>query len=115
MEPSRELSSIERIIIARTKGWMRDNNWKASDWAVAMIGEAGEYCNLVKKLNRLNAGIKDYKGETLDEIRAKMADELADVFVYLVLNAHYMDIDLEGAVNIKFNRDSEKRGLPERL
>lgn len=109
------LASLTRDITNRTANWMKDANWSLTDWTVAMMGEAGEFCNLVKKNNRLNAGIKDYKGETFEQIQAKMKDELADTFVYLILVAKAAQIDLEAAIIDKFNRDSEARGLPERM
>lgn len=89
-------------------------DWSLSDWAVAMIGEAGEACNVVKKLNRVRDGITgNTKSEA--ELRAQLGAELADTLIYLDLLAQRAGIDLGAAVVAKFNAVSERVGFPERL
>lgn len=61
----------------------------------ALAGEVGEAANLVKKVRR-----GDF---TLDEAREKIADELADVVIYVDLLAKAARIDLASAVERKFN------------
>ena len=63
-------------------------------WSNAIAGEVGEYCNLIKKFNR--GDIKtdlDFK-----KFRIDISNELADIFIYLVLNARFHLIDLESAI-----------------
>jgi NTP pyrophosphatase (non-canonical NTP hydrolase) len=51
------------------------SDWTVSDWYMAASGEMGEFANLAKKVLR-----GDF---TLDEVRGKLADELADVVIYV--------------------------------
>lgn len=75
------------------------DDWSETDWATALAGEVGEACNLLKKRRR---------GEDIPT--QEVADELADVMLYLDLLAARMGIDLEDAVKRKFNAVSERRG-----
>ncbi len=103
----------------RTKNILRserDWNHKLSDWSIAewgnaMAGEAGESCNVAKKILRLDMNIrqeladKDKAGYTKD-----LANELADTFLYLDLMAAAAGIDLEQAIINKFNLKSDQIG-----
>lgn len=90
------------------------SEWSLSDWFTATMGELGEAANVAKKLNRERDGIA---GNTVSEgqLRADLADEIADVAIYLDILAASEGIDLAAAVMAKFNRTSEKVGFPERL
>ncbi len=90
------------------------SDWSLSDWGVATAGELGEALNVVKKLNRERDGIT---GNTAsgDELREQLADELADVAIYLDIMAASEEIDLGAAIARKFNQTSVKVGFPERL
>lgn len=79
-----------------------------------MAGEAGEACNIVKKLNRERDGIIG-NTKSVDALRADLADEIADTLIYLDLLAAREGIDLAEAVITKFNTVSEKYKFPERL
>ncbi len=92
----------------------RLNSWSLSDWLTATCGELGDAANVVKKLNRVRDGIPG-NSETEPELRAKLADEIADTFIYLDLFAQAANVNLVDAVVAKFNRTSEKIGYPERL
>lgn len=73
-------------------------SWTPTDWACAMAGEAGEACNLIKKLRR---------GEV---VPAEMiAKELADVIIYADLLAARLGVDLGQSVCSKFNEVSDRR------
>lgn len=80
----------------------RCSHWTLADWGNSMAGEAGEACNVIKKIRR-----GDY---TVDEARGNLADELADVVVYLDLLAEAAGIDLGDAVARKFNKVSQRVG-----
>lgn len=86
------------------------DSWSLSDWAVAMIGEAGEACNIIKKLNRIRdeIGIANRPDPSLEQLKQDLADELADTITYIDLLAASAEIDLEKAVKDKFNRVSER-------
>jgi NTP pyrophosphatase (non-canonical NTP hydrolase) len=90
------------------------SEWSLSDWFTATMGELGEAANVAKKLNRERDGIA---GNTVSEtqLRADLADEIADVAIYLDILAASENIDLAAAIASKFNRTSEKVGFPERL
>lgn len=92
-------------------------SWSQSDWAVAIAGEAGEMCNVVKKLNRLRDGLVGNHGD--DESRtalvAKLGKELADVVIYCDLLAQREGMNLGVLVQEKFNEVSERNDFPERL
>jgi len=78
-------------------------DWSEERWALAMIGEAGEACNAVKKMIRG------------DGSREAVAEEAADVVIYLDLLLAKLGLSLHDAVRAKFNRTSEERGSPHRL
>jgi NTP pyrophosphatase (non-canonical NTP hydrolase) len=108
-----------------------NEDWTGADWSNAMNGEAGEAANVVKKLRRCETGLWDaqhYPGDSTnsqltsmdsitatEELRKKLAAELADTVIYADLLAHYYNIDLGHAVVTKFNKVSEAQGFPERL
>lgn len=75
------------------------DHWSLSDWAIALAGEAGEMCNLIKKKNR---------GEEVD-IR-QIGKEIADVVTYADLLASRLGLSLEDIVKQKFNEVSERKG-----
>jgi NTP pyrophosphatase (non-canonical NTP hydrolase) len=89
-------------------------SWSLSDWMTATLGELGEASNVAKKLNRIRDGIPGNK-ETETELRAALADEIADTFIYLDLLAQSQGINLEAAVVDKFNRTSAKIGYANTL
>ena len=91
------------------------SGWAGADWSNAMCGEAGEAANVVKKLRRAEAGMRGVLDGDEAELRAKLADEIADVYLYLDLLATYYGVDVPAAIVSKFNRVSELQGFPERL
>lgn len=110
------LSEVNR---ARRERWHIEpsQEWSGLEWAGAMCGEAGEAANIAKKLRRLETGVVlgVYDTLTRDVLIAKLADELADVVIYLDLLAGHYGIDVAQAVTEKFNRKSIEQGFPERL
>jgi len=89
--------------------------WNGADWSNAMCGEAGEAANVVKKLRRCECGLRGIGDPTEGELVSMLADEIADVFIYLDLLATYYGVDLPVAVVAKFNRVSERQGFSDRL
>jgi NTP pyrophosphatase (non-canonical NTP hydrolase) len=75
----------------------------------ATTGELGEAANLVKKLNRVRDGIPG-NAESPEQLRSQLADELADVAIYLDLMAQAAGFDLETIREAKFARTSRKIG-----
>lgn len=108
-------SAINRARCESPKGFNHAlGSWSMSDWFVATMGELGEAANIAKKLNRVRDGITG-NAETPDELRAALADELADAFIYLDLLAQSQGIVLAEAVISKFNRTSVKIGYPQEV
>lgn len=89
------------------------DSWSLSDWITATTGELGEAANIVKKLNRVRDGIPG-NAETPKELRAALADELADVAIYLDLLAQAAGFDLETIREAKFAKTSRRIGYTER-
>jgi NTP pyrophosphatase (non-canonical NTP hydrolase) len=89
--------------------------WSLSDWFTATMGELGEAANVAKKLNRIRDGMVGNGDATEEKLRADLADEIADVAIYLDILAASEGIDLGAAIARKFNATSEKVGFPERL
>ncbi len=78
--------------------------------AMELFGEAGEFANAMKKLERAKMGIV---GGTTDQQNAQ--DELADIVICCSLMAIRMGWDLEKIVARKFNATSEKHGFKTKL
>ena len=86
------------------------DSWSLSDWMTATAGELGEAANVIKKLNRVRDGIPGNK-ETPDELRSQLAEEIADVAIYLDLLAQAAGFDLETIREEKFTKTSKKNWL----
>jgi NTP pyrophosphatase (non-canonical NTP hydrolase) len=83
------------------------SDWSPAQWLQAVVGELGEYANLRKKCERGDL--------TPEEAKPMLADELADVVIYLDILAAQLGIDLGNAVMHKWNKTSEKVGAPLRI
>lgn len=83
-----------------TKAFAKCESWRVSDWFSAMIGEAGEFANLNKKVDR-----GDFP---LHEVRAELGKELADIVIYADILAYEIGVNLEHAVRDKFNEVSSR-------
>lgn len=89
----------------------------------ALVGEAGEFANIVKKIIRddmLTQEEKDHNDKVAKELgfmsmkhrRASMAaKELGDIIMYCGLAAEALRIDLDEAVIDKFNEVSRKMNI----
>lgn len=87
-------------------------SWSLSDWMTALTGEVGEAANIVKKMNRARDGIPG-NSETSEHLKEMLADELADIAVYLDLIVQAAGFDLEQIREQKFNKTSRKIGYKE--
>lgn len=111
-------SDVTRVNVTRCKRWHpgfpKDDEWVISDWSNAMAGEAGEVCNVVKKIRRVECNLPGNR-KPGPPLKAQLADEIADTFIYLDLLAFKAGVSLEQAVVHKFNIVSEELSMPERL
>jgi len=80
------------------------SDWSPGEWVCAVTGELGELANIIKKVRRGDVSV--------DDVRADIADELADVVCYLDILASQFGVDLGRAIVNKFNRVSERVGAP---
>lgn len=67
-------------------------------------------CNTIKKIDRETLGLRGSRATT-----EQLADELADVIIYMDLLAQKAGINLDEAVIRVFNRKSKELKLKERL
>lgn len=58
------LQDFSHINLDRLEEWHPNGleEWSVADWAVAMAGEAGEICNAVKKLRRIETSVSQVTG-----------------------------------------------------
>lgn len=83
------------------------SDWSDSDWLMAVTGELGEFANLRKKVLRGDMSMEDAKQD--------LADELADVVIYIDILASRLGVDLGAAVVSKFDRVSDRVGCDVKL
>lgn len=94
----------------RQKEWDTDNQISLEYRGNELAGEVGEACNLIKKIARERIGIRGSRAT-----KEQLAEELADVVICVDLLAMHESINLDGAVQDKFNKTSVKYGLKTRL
>lgn len=103
------LSLMAKQCVEDSERWFGDNAcvFSVSHHALAMAGEVGEFCNIVKKIERGSLNSGDSK------VRYDLAMELTDVFTYLLNLAGLMGIDLEKSYQVVRN-NNEKRFMEQR-
>lgn len=109
---------LRRTNVARCESaFHKLDHWSVADWITATLGELGEAANVAKKIRRAEGGSAFSRPEERDmhAMQAKLADELADVLIYLDLLAARCGVDLGAAVRAKFNRTSDLVGSPIKL
>jgi len=113
------LQRLRKQSQSRADEWHRDQKWNIMEWGCAMAGEAGEACNVAKKIRRTEQGISKRKEEnlqnSLEVLHEKLAEEIADTIIYLDMMAAHIGIDLEECVTKKFNKVSEEFGFQQKL
>lgn len=76
--------------------------WTPTDWALAIAGETGELCNMIKKVRR-----GDYP---LTQVRPLILAEAADVICYTDLLISRLGANTHNVLLAKFNEVSRKVG-----
>lgn len=88
--------------------WFGDmNSHNLVHHSLAMAGEVGEFCNLVKKIDR---GSLDFRAPAT---RIRLAEELTDVLVYVLNLAAILQVDLEKSYQ-GVREHNDKRFMEER-
>lgn len=100
---------------SRVEAWHGIYDWSVMEWACAMAGEAGEACNVAKKIKRVQTNIAKNKKEYHQPLNEMLAEECADVLIYLDLLCLRQGINLADAVRAKFNKVSRRYKFPQRI
>ena len=113
-------AQVSQVNLERAREWHKGGleEWSVSDWAVAMAGEAGEVCDAIKKLRRIECRVISENASqphTIEVAKRAIAQEIGDTFIYLDLLAQRLGINIEDAIRDTFNRVSEREGFDYRL
>lgn len=92
--------------VQRNKEWDPEGKISALFRSTEFAGEAGEICNVVKKIERERMGLKGSRSSLLD-----LAAELADTQITLDLLAMHYSIDIGAATILAFNKKSSEHGF----
>ena len=107
----REFYSLRGANVARDIEWNTGTERTSLAFrGLELAGEAGEACNVMKKLERERIGIRGSRATT-----EQLAEELADVVICADLIAMDQGIDLNAAIAAKFNATSQKYKLKTRM
>lgn|SRR6185436_11496863 len=85
----RKARAIHELVVKR---WPPYSDEDQRFLALALAGEVGEFCNVVKKL---------WRGDDLPHAHAMIEEELADIRIYLELVALSFHVDLDAACEAK--------------
>ena len=112
LEKFRKLNK-ERAI----EGFKTYDNVPITYWTTALMGEGGELCNMIKKLERVKHGGVDggttYTAKNIT--KEKLMEEIGGIAIYLDLLASFLDIDLGEAIVKTFNSKSDTYGFKQYL
>jgi NTP pyrophosphatase (non-canonical NTP hydrolase) len=86
-----------------SEDWFADAN-NMVHHSLGMAGEVGEFCNIVKKIDRGSLDIRTSR------VRYDLAMELTDVFIYVLNLAGMMHIDLAETYKIKRTENVQRFG-----
>ncbi len=78
---------------------------------VGMMGELGEFANILKKITLVYDKVDIEKSEKMfSELKGKLSEEIIDTFIYLMRIVNHLDIDLEEEYikKLEFNRKKYK-------
>lgn len=67
---------------------------------VCLVGEVGEFANILKKISRGDM--------TYDGARSGLQDELTDIFIYVMQIANQMGTDLQDSYLAKLSKNRER-------
>src|SRR6266478_7991104 len=76
------------------------DDWSPQDWALALAGEVGELCNLLKKVKR-----GDFP---LEQVRKDVLKEVADIITYADLLMTNLGANTEDELLGKFHEVSAR-------
>jgi len=99
------------------EGFKTYKNVPLTYWTTALMGEGGELCNMIKKMERVaHGGIDGGSTYTAASITKEMIEEeIGGIAIYLDLLSGLLDISLEEAIVKTFNSKSEKYNFKQYL
>lgn len=110
---------IRMINSRRAARWHNPNTtqpWNGADWSNAFAGEAGEVCNVVKKLRRFETAIPSKNQPASFSVALDMLQkEIGDAFLYMDLLCRFYNLSLLSCIILAFNEVSRREGFPERM
>lgn len=86
------------------------SGWSLMEWGSATAGECGEANNIAKKIRRIELGMANRKGHTIEELGPKLAEEISDMIQYGVLWMAAAGYDIDEVITKKFNQVSDELG-----
>lgn len=100
---------LSQLCVTDSERWFGDQPSSKSvpHHALALAGEVGEFCNIVKKIERGSLSLNDAK------VRYDLAMELTDAYVYMLNLAGLLHFDLERSFRV-VRTANEKRFSEER-
>lgn len=72
---------------------------------VALSGEIGEYANIVKKISR---DFENLNQNNLNQKKQDLIEEIIDCFIYLLITANLLDIDIEKEFLKKLEKNKKR-------
>jgi NTP pyrophosphatase (non-canonical NTP hydrolase) len=106
-----DIATFSKLSAERAEmGFKTYRNVPITYWTTALMGEGGELCNMIKKMERVaHGGIDGGSSYTAATISKKdLAEEIGGIFIYLNILSGLLDIDMEEAIIETFNSKSEK-------
>lgn len=103
-DQSKSIVDMELEAIKDSQRWFPSTASDFEHHALALAGETGELCNVVKKIQR---GSLDH---TAAGVKHSLAMELVDVFTYTLVLAGLLHIDLEAAYYVKRTENEQRFG-----
>ena len=80
---------------------------RAAKDLVGLIGEIGEFANILKKIQLLESTPNEMANE-FDQRRPELCEEIVDSLIYLIRISGHLDLDVENAFLDKIRRNEEK-------
>lgn len=97
------LLEMERECLDMSERWFPDTAHSMTHHALALAGEVGEFCNIVKKVER---GDK----ELTEQVMIDLAMEITDVLIYVLNIGAILAVDLGMTYKLKQDFNEERFG-----
>lgn len=104
------LNKLRTANVTRQQEWQGDLPLTIEYRGNELAGEAGELCNMLKKVARERLGMRGSRANI-----SEIAKEIGDVIVCLDLIAKDLNLELSNCVEHAFNTTSDKYNLKTKL